>query len=485
MDLEKYWTYSDEFNQKLSYQKCLIKLHSIFRNYRRELFIKAISHISKKFGIDNDKKMILKIQSELFGNRLNQNVIHRTALSALYQFILEFRDFSKHDLSNIIKPEDLFNIFIIINEILDRFYDSFRSRSNELENIIFQGVHIFHDIISPLDINAKAFIMHELYKRMINDSKFADEIRHFNENSKYSFLEYVAYIEKMIKLIDNRTLFHVLVNNYAFNLDDILQKWDNRYYKINPPFDYKFLQDYPLVIIQNNPNAISYYYIILSFLEKAYHLCSNKKFRDNLGKHIFETIIKEFLRVIFISKEIKELNLKYNGYEYSDYGIIYEDKIILFEIKSGTIPISIKLGNDIDKFFEIINNKFIKKEGITQQINQLINIDNDFVKFCEVTKISSREKYEIYSVLLCFENAFDTPGTKMYFNQRFKEVSETKKFKSINFACSDNYSILTFTELFNLSTLEKYSNVEKLNLFLESMKDYQPLREFISDKLNN
>lgn len=484
MEVAKFWTYNDEFKKKLSYRKCILKLHDIFRKYHQELFIKCIGHIGKGFMASNNKEMIKKVQKELFNIEAEQNIIHRAALSSLYQFVLEFKDFNKYDVSVVIKPRDLFVVFLLINEIFERFHDEFKQIRSKIESIYFYGVHLFHDIMTYVNVQATAYHMFNIYKKMIGDNNFNSEINYFNENHDYSFKEYINHINNLIIGNKNDSIFNIMINEYAFDIKDIISKWDNRKFKIQPPFDYKFLYDYPIIKINEEKYIVNFYYGIQSFLLKGYHSFSNRdkfpNFRQNLGRYIVEDIIKDFLRFKILNRDITELNMVSPDGEYADFGVICENKILLFEIKSGSIPVQVKFGRDIKKFFDIIDNKFIKKDGINQQVKRLKYIDNNFEQFCDNTNINYSKNYEIYPILVFTEEIFGVVGAMQYMRDKFTEYKITHGLNLKNYFLQSN-SIITFTELYYLSKTTTLSKENRFNTLIKLSKQNMPLYDMLED----
>jgi hypothetical protein len=488
MEYQEYWSYSKEYGRKLSRDECLKRIHNIFKQYKRELFIHLISHIATNFGVDNDGEMINNIQSKLFGINIKRPLIHRSALNVLFQLILEYRDFSESDNSLTIKKENLAELFLLINEFWDIEYDEVNKNINysETQKLIFHGIKLFYGIVNGEDVQAKLFYFRRLYDEIHNNSKFINEIKIFEKSFNISFDYYREILSCLSEIRNTKEIYNILIEKFAIDINDIEKKWNNRIPKIPIPFDFKFLIDYPIIKTEKNKYVLNAYFLFLAIIMKCYYILCNEnvtpKFRQNVTKYVLEDIVKNFLSETFIGENIKNLILTYDSNkEYADWGMIYDDIIFLFEIKSGTIPVEKKYGKDIDAFYKELSKKYIEEQGINQQIKSLIEIEKNYDSFCKRCNIE-KKKYIILPVLLLYDDIFEITGINDYMRQKYIELIGRKKFYPKNFILSANNAIITFTDLFVFSKKTFENPEERIKKLIGYYRYRLPFRMFLEEK---
>jgi hypothetical protein len=489
LETKEYWSYSKEFGKSLMREECINEIYNIFHKYKRELFINCISHIAINFGVNNDEEMIKKIQKSLFGIEINKYFVHRSALNVIYQLLLEYRDFSKSDDSKIIDPNELVLLFLLVNELLDIEYEGVRidTRFDDTQKLIFYGIKLFYGIVSPDDVQAKSFYFGKLYESIYKSKKFKNEIKLFESDLGVSYRHYRKTLKWMAERKRTKSIYKILVGKFSIDINEIENKWDNRSIKLPVPFDFKFLIDYPIVISRGKKYVLNSYFLFLALITKCYHMLSNKdtspNFRGLVNKDIFENIIKNFLKNIFVFKKVKELNLLYDrNKEYADWGMVFENFIILFEIKSGTIAVEKKYGKDIEAFYKDLSKKYIDEQGIRQQIKGSFELDKNFDSFCEINGLERRKEYILLPVLLVYDDIFEIPGVNDYMRQKYLELVSKKKTQNRNFLLSANDAIITFTDLFVLSRKKFKRKEDVINKLIGYFRYRLPFRMYLEDK---
>jgi hypothetical protein len=487
IDAQEYLSYRKNYGKKLSREECLKRIYSIFHLHKRELLINCISHIAIKFGVNNDIEMIKNIHKDLFGIDFKMYFVHRSALNVMYQLLLEFRDFSLKDDSKIIRPEDLAELFLLINELWDIEYDELKKNNNNTETqiLIFYGIKLFYGIVGPEDVQAKAFYFRKIYENVYKSGKFCKEIEIFESDFKISFFEYMNILKSLTERKNTKEIFNILIGKFSIDINEIESKWDNRLPKLPIPFDFKFLIDYPIVISKDKKYVINSYFLFLALIMKCFYVLCNKdaspNFRGIVNKEIFESVVKDFLSSIFIGKDIKELNLFYNNNnEYADWGMVFKNFIFLFEIKSGTISVEKKYGKDIKAFYKDLSKKYIDEQGISQQLKSILALDKNFESFCEINKLKKRN-YIVLPLLIVYDDIFEIVGVNDYMRQKYIELVGKKKIYPKNFILSANDAIITFTDLFVFSQ-KKYIHKHKIRKLIGYFRNRLPFRMFIEEE---
>jgi len=489
IETQEYWSYRKEFNYPLSRDKCKEKLHNIFRSYRKETLYGLIGHIAINFGIENNREMITRIQNELFGYDIKKNLIHRGAINVLYELVLDFNNFSPSDTRGRLEVKDLEGIFLLINEFWDIEYDDLLKYEDigDTKRMIFHAVKLLYGIHNPEDIQSKSFYFLKIYEE-INDNKiFAKEIETFENIFEIKMNQYIEILRNMSNTKDNKKTINFLKDKFTTNISELEIKWQNRTPNIPSPFDFKFLLDYPVLEIGNKQYVINAYYLFMAIIMKCYFILSNPKtapkFRENVTKYVFEKIVTEFLTKIFIGEDVSRIiTLKNKNNEYADWGMIYKNIIFLFEIKSGTLSVQNKYGNNIYSFFEELSKKYIEKQGVNQQIKRLMDIDNNWDYFCNCCNLTQGKKYIICPTLILYDDIFELPGINIYMREKYFEKLRLNNFKPKNFILCANNAIISYTDLFALSNKKMKSYNKKVEKFIGYFNYNLPFRTYLEDE---
>ena len=178
-----------------------------------------------------------------------------------------------------------------------------------------------------------------------------------------------------------------------------------------------------------------------------------KFYRGNFG-YFFEDYISTILRNCFINYKYSILllfdELKVNNYEIADVYFRYDKKILIGQVKSGSIYDNEKYGGNIEILYKNNREKFFKDFGINQIYSSIIDIEKK-VQFLD-SKFPKNKSYTIYPCIIVNDRALQIPLMADVFNKRFQELL-------INF---DNKKVkikpLTIVHINDLERLEEHLN---------------------------
>lgn len=310
------------------------------------------------------------------------------------------------------------------------------------------------------------------------------------KEAKVSIDEFATQLEIMY-LKKGTFNLEILKDNFEINCEDTLRYWNTRNPKTPIPFDYKVLSEKPFVKFQGNSYILlSQYFILLALAKKIYFILRGldaQKFGNEFGR-IVEDVLTQYLRNSLENDKFRGLNLKFNkNKEYADFGIVMDDTVFLFEIKSGMLSLREKYEQEIEKFKEGFDNRFVNKKGIVQQLNRLKEIDNNYGKFCTVTGLDENVKYRIIPILLFLDEEFFCPGFNKYLRKRFIEKKTDLNIEFKNIRCARSNSSIIFNEL--KSSIDYLKEPEKIlysiyfyTVFFDAKEiAYQPYEFFFQE----
>jgi len=118
---------------------------------------------------------------------------------------------------------------------------------------------------------------------------------------------------------------------------------------------------------------------------------------------------------------------------------------------------------------KIFNDKFVKKEGIKQQVTKIQLMENNFEHFCSLSNIPLN-RYKIYPILVSFDESLMSFACNWYLSMRFEVFKKICKLEINKFDIAASHSTMTFNELFRMRYVNK-SPSEKLQLLKQYSDD--------------
>ena len=106
--------------------------------------------------------------------------------------------------------------------------------------------------------------------------------------------------------------------------------------------------------------------------------------------------------------------------EISDVYLRYGKRVIVGQVKSGSIYDNEKYGGDVDSFYKNDRSKFFNTFGVNQVLESIINVDKYMINLD--SKFPKGHTYEIYPCIIVYDKAFQTPLISEVFNNRFQEL---------------------------------------------------------------
>jgi hypothetical protein len=189
-----------------------------------------------------------------------------------------------------------------------------------------------------------------------------------------------------------------------------------------------------------------------------------KDFKGMLGKFYYEEfIMDQLIRSIFCGRSYKVFDDKTK--KSADFTVVHEKDIYFFEIKSADLSLDTLENNNAEQFEKFIIEQYAtnsNQHGRRKGIYQLLKHIKDFAttdKLDGLLNGSSKNNYNIYSIVVYTENALDIPGVNGYLNDIFQK--EAKIYKS-------HFKKVYPVTAINLTTfIEKYSLLKESPLLLK------------------
>lgn len=151
------------------------------------------------------------------------------------------------------------------------------------------------------------------------------------------------------------------------------------------------------------------------------------QYRSAFG-YFFEKYLSEILLKCFESYKHSKLlmfdQLKASTpkgeIEIADIYFRYGKKILLGQVKSGSIYDLEKFSGNVDQFYKNDRNAFFKNFGIDQLIESILKMDT-YIQILD-PKFPKGHSYEIFPCIIVNDKVFQTPLMPYVFNKRFKEL---------------------------------------------------------------
>jgi len=236
--------------------------------------------------------------------------------------------------------------------------------------------------------------------------------------------EFLNHLNLHLNNIKSEAKFKI--NFYALKKYPLLKHGENTYIILSR----KFLK-----------NQI-YYGFIFDIFNRSGLNTKFKSFSDYksfIGKSVMEERL--FRSILKFTFREKHHILVFSDLESApDAYLRISNRIFLFEFKDYLMASNVIDSMDAEHFKEELDLKFIKNQqgkpkGISQIINQIIFLSDNEFKFDIFTKKNiTRNKIEIYPVILYTDMQYSVPGINTYLSSKFDEILHSKnisKFKKI------------------------------------------------------
>lgn len=471
--------YSDS---KLDQITCESRIKAILIKYSRIEWFGLLTAIANGIFLGGDIKRIKAIQ-EVYFKSLDFFLFHRRAnlLIAQFLFSLVSKDFL--DNRNQFENKDILDLYLLINEYLD--LKETESSSDSIHSLFFNTFKIIQTSFNASDLRLILNLYSECYHKLL-DSPNAKKIKEIISSKLGIEIEIVSKFlnnlkDPQSKDFDNPLSFISKVVGIEYDLID--SKWENRKIKIGIPYEYNFLEESAIIDYNGTYYVYDVFNLYYSLIKKIYDILFNQSifdFPDFFGKNIIEPILIQRLDNQFRHDGINILNVQNKKFEYADFGINFNDTIILFEIKSIFFKPNIRYTSDYNYFFRSFDGKYVTKSGVNQQINRIVDLDNNFEIFISQNSIYDK-KYTIYTILIAFDESLQCYGCNWYLNQKYQELVRKIKLKKLSLG--DHFAVITVNELELLNTkgLSALNQVLSIKDYLDSSQNIISFRTYLEN----
>lgn len=469
--IKEYYTFSKETGIKVSADFCEYYIKTIMLSYKMEMILRALSTVSIEIGSVNELDKLLKLQKDFFQipKDFPEIFVHKRATLTLFQLIYSFAD-EQFGQSDKVSKRDLFLLYCLVNDLLnDREYIDIPKPVNT--KMFFSSFKIIHTSFNNYDSQATHYFFVEYYNTILtldDKDKYEEVIRN---GLKIEFHDLIKIL-KSLSSGSSEGIFNLIKEITSININEISTKWRDRVPKLPIPFEFGFLERYPLIKVNEDVLLTDFDNLFNSIVRSAYELLCYQdysKFKSEFGKNIVEPVLIKLLEEMFMSDDIEIFKVSFTNIEYADFGIRYKNKIFLFEIKSSVLNQNIRFSSDYPTFIKSFNDKFVLKEGLDQQVKTLKKIDTELGLFRERTGIKNTNQLNFYPILLVFDESFQAFCTNSYLNNRFQIMKRVNDFIPQKIHLANTHSTITFNEIYSLNKLD-LKPIEKLTL-IETYSD--------------
>ena len=128
--------------------------------------------------------------------------------------------------------------------------------------------------------------------------------------------------------------------------------------------------------------------------------------------------------------QFDELKIGENENEIADVYLRYSNKILLAQVKSGSIYDDQKFGGDLESLYRGNRSKFYENYGLKQLVKSIVDIEKYMYK--TDVKYPKGHQKKIFPVLIVNEKVLQTPLMPQSFNYRFQELLNDYTFDKCN-----------------------------------------------------
>ena len=293
---------------------------------------------------------------------------------------------------------------------------------------------------SKYGIEAQEFVFHVLNIYLIKHERAEFNFFYFIKEGHQKLFDKLSIrtlIRETYKLIDIRKSPFINVGNLKYLIADNAFLIEKTYSQFLNDFWFDWLRD----IRDENGNAkfnISRYraefgYFFESYLRQVIYACfENYKYSTLL---MFDQL---------------KVNTTKGKIEISDIYLRSGNKILLAQVKSGSIYDSEKYGGTADLLYKNNRDQFFDNFGVNQLVQSIINTDS-YMQAID-SKFPKGHTYEIYPCIIVNDKSFQTPLMADTFNVRFQELIRTNKIKKVRI------NALTLIHISDLERLEDSLN---------------------------
>lgn len=360
------------------------------------------------------------------------------------QEILPIDDF---EFENADQWENLFKYILAVNSELIKIGDS---SEETLKNPSFENLNPALLPINELSIESnpvftiyRGFLLIEYFSKVEKYSKKL--IQYFKNNYGCLPNEFLQRVQ--------RVLMHESYEDKKFGfcypskeIDSFLEALSERT-KNKDLYKFIGIRKSPLIKVNDNDYLLS---DSVFLVEKCYSQfindfwfdclkegCKNRSEQDKaieeLGGHfgrffeqyccgIFSRIFKEYRHSIFLTLNQLITPDSKGGSEFSDFYFRYNNKIIVGQIKGGSVNDNSKYGGDIEDLYKLGRDEFFNRFGVDQVYNSVSNLLEKAPLFDKGFPVG--KQIHVFPLLVVNEKVFQTALFADVFSDRFEELTK-------------------------------------------------------------
>lgn len=455
----QYYKYNDEFrDHNVGREFCEHTIREIIKDYTKESLFRTFSVFAQSIGLGNDYESILIYQQQQFNIHVNRGLvlIHRQSVCVIQQFLFDSKDEQFGERTDVL-IRDLFLLLLCANQLTDIVEsETMQIKKSRGKRLFFTNIKSIHFTNNKDDLQAGFRLFREYYQKMISLNR---EL--YNEVIKKEFGFGISEYIKILDLIEERNypeIFKLFDKFAVIDFEKTFSAWNDRNPKFSIPKEIPFIQKYPLIKINGQYLVTDLHSVFSSLFKNLYRVLleyDNITFKGDFGKHIIEPTIIELISEIFVDDNVVPLKVGSKNREYGDFGLLLDDSIFLFEIKSSLLNEPSIYTDKYDVFMKIFNDKFVNKEGIKQQVKKIQLIEDNFEHFCSLGKITTDKKYIIYPILVSFDESLMSFCCNWYLSMRFEVLKRICKLNLSNISLANCHSTITFNEMYRMRYVNK------------------------------
>ncbi len=490
MELKVFVSYYDVYKKDISFKESLLCIKFIFRKYRRDVILSFLGYISKRIGVVYTQESLLKIQED-FGISSNGLGINPRSTLILFQIFYDTTIFNEESSDEVLLNDHVSLLFLYSNQILNKTdFEKGKDGPSEVNiQLLMSMMKLYVGSINAYEIN----LMEEYYLLFYEKLAETNKVEEYNKILfKHTGMDIHMFIQVLIEMKEFKRIdspFDLFDKFAVLKYEDIYDKWNKRIPLLPIPTEYRFLEQYPLIKKDSLYYGVPPLNTFLSLIRKPYHVLSDDvdtkdTFRGFWGTKIVEPIIKQYIKDIFTSDNVRVVDIDFQkklGVEPADIVMVKDEDIFLLEIKSGYLGLADRYSQDPVIFKREFDKKYVyNTSGKHQLINQLDIFESKYDKIISLLEVDKTKYYKVFSCSVVFDESLQMFGFKRYLGNIFNDNIKTKikgfkKFLPFLFS-----NLITFSEL--LSFGRRVNDVNKrIQLFKYSFNYQDSMSDFFNE----
>lgn len=154
------------------------------------------------------------------------------------------------------------------------------------------------------------------------------------------------------------------------------------------------------------------------------------RFFEQYCCEILRRIFEEYDHSVFLALDQLTIPDSKGGSEFSDFYFRYNNKIIVGQIKGGSVNDQSKYGGDIECLYQQGREEFFSRFGVDQLVKSVSTLTEKASIFDK--NFPEGNQLHVFPILIVNEKVFQTALFSDVFNDRFKELTNQLEFKKVS-----------------------------------------------------